>query len=211
MKLKYTILLATALISTSALARNAWVIAPNQKVHADLFGKTLSFVLPPRMRLVTNKRSENNLLMEHIPQGENLTNWTRMVTIQAYRGLGKSPEPSADIARRAFYPAACRIGPIYRESGDRVVASGLRRSILATGCASLPAGAYPLALAGAGEQDFIMMFRDGDTVYTLNYAERGAPFTSKTLPHDPADAEAILEQVLGTVTLCSSTKPCGRH
>lgn len=46
-----------------------------------------------------------------------------------------------------------------------------------------------------------MMFRDGDTVYTLNYAERGAPFTSKTPRRYPAVAEVILKQMLGTVTL----------
>ncbi len=173
----------------------------------------MSFVLPQAMRMVIHRRNYTNMLMEFVPQGESLAMWTNMVTIKAYRGLGTSPEPSAAIARMTFYPATCRIGPIYRDSGERIFASGLKVSILSIGCALLPAGAYPMALKGAGEQDFIMMFRDAETVYSLNYAERGALFTSKTPPPDPASVEVILKQVLGTATLssCRAVKIAPQH
>ena len=72
---------------------------------------------------------------------------------------------------------------------------------MVNGCASLPAGAYPEALSGAGEQDFIIIFRDGETIYTLNYAERGASFKGKNPPHKNADAERILSDTFGAITL----------
>jgi hypothetical protein len=204
MKIRAAILLATALVSTSAMARNASVKAAHPKVRADLFGASLAFSLPPRMQLVTNKRNDTHLLMEFVPHGETLTTWTQMVTIQAYRGLGASPKSSAEIARAAFYPAACKLGPIYHNGGERTMPGGVKQSIIANGCAALPANAYPLAMKGAGEQDFIDMFRDDQTIYTLNYAVRGAPFAGKAAPLGVESAETVLRGVFGGVWLYRS-------
>lgn len=166
-----------------------------------LFARTLSFRLPAGMVKVTDRNNGTNVLMEYVPKGQNVGNWTRMVTIQAYRGLGASPTPTAAIARQAFYPASCRNGPIYRDFGEQQRAPGMRRTLVSIGCASLPAGAYPQALKGAGEQDFIMVFRDAETVYTLNYAERGAPFAGKAPPRDVARTADILASQFGEVGL----------
>lgn len=182
------------------------VAAPAQAEPAQvaLLDRTLAFTLPPGMAQATNRNNGTNVLIEYVPRGENLGNWTRLVTIQAYRGLGRSPASSADIARQAFYPAACRVGPIWRDGGERVLAGGLKRSVIANGCASLPAGAYPRALKGAGEQDFILMFRDADSIYTLNYAVRGAPFAGKRPPVPVETGEALLRQVFGEVALLAA-------
>lgn len=166
-----------------------------------LYGRTLSFTLPAGMTLVYDKGDGTTVLKEYVPQGETFTNWTRMVTIQAYRGLGSDPASTAEIAQRAFYPAACKVGPIYRDNGERSVGDGLQRSLVVNGCASLPPGAYPEALAGAGEQDFILIFRDDETIYTLNYAVRGKPFAGKAPPIDIATAEAVIKNMFGEVRL----------
>jgi hypothetical protein len=175
--------------------------APGSATRVALFARQLQFTLPAGFVRVTDRANGTNVLIEYVPAGENVGNWTRMVTIQAYRGLGRSPAATAAIARQAFYPAACTIGPLYRDFGERVGGGGLKQTIVANGCASLPAGAYPKALKGAGEQDFIMIFRDEETVYTLNYAERGAPFAGKPPPRDPARAGEILSAQFGPVRL----------
>ncbi len=167
----------------------------------SLFGRTLTFQLPKDFVQVHNANNGTNVLIEYVPRGETVANWTRMVTVQAYRGLGASPRTSADIAQQAFAVPACRIGPIYHYIPEKNVSKALRRSIIVNGCASLPAGAYPKALAGAGEQDFIMMFRDAQTIYTLNYAVRGAPFAGKAPPVKLEEAETFLQQVFGNVGL----------
>jgi hypothetical protein len=205
-----------------------WANAQNIR----LFGRTLSFQLPAGIVLVSDQRNSTHVLMEFIPRNETLSTWTRMTTVQAYRGLGASPETSAVIARRAFYPEACTIGADYIDSGEIRVAHGLSRSVISVACASLPAvahpptmtgakrcafatrcapvEAYPLAMTGAGEQDFIFMYRDRDTIYTLNYAQRGVPFVNKPPPRHPADAAATLGLIFGDVTLCRSNERCGR-
>lgn len=175
--------------------------APAAATRVDLFARRLEFTLPAGFVRVTDRANGTNVLIEYVPAGENVGNWTRMVTIQAYRGLGRSPAATSAIARQAFFPAACTVGQLYRDFGERVAGGGLKQTIVANGCASLPAGAYPKALKGAGEQDFIIIFRDEETVYTLNYAERGAPFSGKAPPHDPAKASEILSARFGAVRL----------
>ncbi len=166
-----------------------------------LYTRTLSFTLPVDMVRANDKDNGTNRLIEYVPRGETVANWTRLVTIQAYRGLGTSPQPTAQIARQAFYPAACKVGLIYQDNGEKALAGKLRRSLIINGCASLPPGAYPKALAGAGEQDFFLIFRDSDTIYTLNYAVRGKPFAGKAPPIALATAETLLKDVFGEIRL----------
>lgn len=186
----------TALLASPGNAREG---AATTRV--PLFNRTLSFTLPAGMAVVNNRNNGTNVLIEYVPKGETLATWTRLVTIQAYRGLGASPMSTAALARQAFYPAACKIGPIWRDGGERAVGGGLKRTLVANGCASLPAGAYPKALKGAGEQDFILIFRDAETVYTLNYAVRGAPFKGKAPPVAAERGEVLLSEVFGEVLL----------
>lgn len=190
--MKIPVTAVALVLATSALA---------QPTEIALFERTLAFNLPDGMVEANNRNDGTNVLIEYVPSGETLGNWTRLVTIQAYRGLGRSAASTADIARQAFYPAACRVGPIYRDSGERVLANGLKRSLIANGCASLPAGAYPQALLGAGEQDFILLFRDDETIYALNYAVRGAPFMAGRPPVAVDTGETLLRQVFGEVSL----------
>jgi len=186
------------LFLTCATAAVAATAAPTR---VPVFQRALVFNLPSDMVRANDRNNGTNILIEYVPKGQTLANWTRLVTIQAYRGLGRSPMKSGDIARQAFYPASCTSGPIYRDGGERILASGVKRSIIANGCASLPAGAYPKALKGAGEQNYIMMFRDADSIYTLNYAVRGAAFAGKAPPMSVEGGEAILRDIFGEVTL----------
>jgi hypothetical protein len=55
----------------------------------------LSFRLPPGLVQRTNENNGYNILIEYISKSETFDNWTRMVTIQAYRGLGRSPATTA--------------------------------------------------------------------------------------------------------------------
>lgn len=188
-------------LALSLLALPYAASAKGTPESVPLYGRTLSFTLPADMVRANDQENGTNRLIEYVPKGETVSNWTRLVTIQAYRGLGTSPQPTAQIARQAFYPAACKVGLIYQDNGEKALAGGLKRSLVLNGCASLPAGAYPEALAGAGEQDFIVIFRDSDTIYTLNYAVRGKPFAGKAPPIPLATAETLLKTMLGEIRL----------
>ena len=189
-----------AALALSACGPGA-IAAEGKPTTVPLYGRTLHFTLPADMSLANDKDNGTNIIKEYVPRGETVANWTRLVTIQAYRGLGTDPASTAEIARRAFYPDACLVGPIYRDNGERNLGGALKRSLVVIGCASLPEGAYPKALPGAGEQDFILIFRDEETIYTLNYAVRGKPFAGKQPPIDIATAEALIKDMFGEVRL----------
>lgn len=190
----------------TGLALSLWflphaVAAKGTQETVPLYGRTLSFTLPADMQRANDRDNGTNRLIEYTPRGETVANWTRLVTIQAYRGLGTSPQSTGQIARQAFYPAACEVGLIYQDNGEKALGDGLKRTLVINGCASLPPGAYPKALAGAGEQDFILIFRDSDTIYTLNYAVRGKPFAGKAPPIALADAEKLIKDIFGDIRL----------
>ena len=46
-----------------------------------------------------------------------------------------------------------------------------------------------------------MVFRDAQSIYTLNYAVRGAAFAGKAPPIPVARGEAYLREIFGNVTL----------
>jgi hypothetical protein len=188
-------------LALSLLALPQAATAKGTAEIVPLYGRTLTFILPADMVRANDKDNGTNRLIEYTPRGETVANWTRLVTIQAYRGLGTSPQPTGQIARQAFYPAACKVGLIYQDNGEKALGGGLKRTLVINGCASLPPGAYPKALAGAGEQDFILIFRDSDTIYTLNYAVRGKPFAGKAPPIALADAEKLLKDMFGEIAL----------
>ncbi|MBK8374950.1 MAG: hypothetical protein IPL18_08815 [Sphingomonadales bacterium] len=189
--------LGVAILSSTTIA------APPKpaETRLSMFSRELRFALPPEFVQVTNRRNDTHVLIEYVPKGESVANWTLMITVQAYRGLGRSPASTAQIARQAFYPAACTNGPIYHDSGEVALGDRLRRSLIVNGCASLPKGAYPKAKTGAGEQDFILIFRDDETVWTLNYAERRAPFDGKSPPVAFSRGEALLRKMFGEVVV----------
>lgn len=179
--------------------------APNTVI--PLYGRVLGFHLPAGFVAQPPKSNGTNFLMEFVPQGETVENWTRLVTIQAYKGAGAQATSSADIARNAFEPKACTVGRAYLFGGEQVQQGALKRSLVVNGCAALPAGAYPAAMQGASERDAILFFRDADNLYALNYAER-SPLASKLAPFTLESAKAELTRMFGAVRLCASaTEP----
>ncbi len=134
------VLLATSACSDSADEPEKPARHGGTATRSVCWDKTLAFALPQGFTRATDENNGTNVLIEYLPAGENFDNWTRLVTIQAYRGLGQDPRPTAEIARQAFYPAACKVGPIYIDLGEQAIAPGLKRTLVANGCASLPAG-----------------------------------------------------------------------
>ncbi|WP_419815469.1 hypothetical protein [Glacieibacterium sp.] len=167
-----------------------------------LFGRTLAFDLPRPFVLSYQVQSPRQFLQESAPIGERSENWTRLATVNAFANAGRSPTSTADLSEQLFRPRACTTGPIYQNLGEREFAPGIKVTTVSIGCASLPPGAYPAALAGAGEQDFAWLFRDATNVYTLKLSVRGKPWPAGRPPIPPASAEKQLA-VFGNVLLCA--------
>lgn len=187
--------------------RQAWAQGDGkpEPFQLRLYQRLLRFNLPAGFLITYQAQSPNQVLIEYAPDGEGVADWTRLLTIRALKDVGAASYTSGAIADRMFNPRqTCPSGPLYRNLGERAFAPGVTVTTIALGCASLPKGAYPEALSGAGEQDFVWLFRDADNYYALKYSLRGPAWPIDEPPIALADAEGQLAR-FGTVLLCAAT------
>lgn len=202
------LLLAIMVLNASVAAPSPAAGPGHALVVMPLFSRVIGFHLPLDMIAQEPQANGREFLMEFVPRGETVENWTRLVTVRAILLAGRQQLASGDIARALFNPKTCTQAHLYRDFGEHAIDASLRRSVIAMGCGSLPAGAYPAAIERAGEQDFIYLFRDAGAVYSLNYAVRGSAFVNSP-PIDPAQAETIMRKQFGDVMVCATAADAG--
>ena len=199
---------AAQIAAQADMMRKTWRTGDGRpaSLQLRLFDRLLSFMLPTSFVITYQAQSPNQFLVEYAPDGEGSADWTRLVTIRALKNIGAAPYTSGSIADRLFNPReSCPTGPLYRNLGERAYAPGITVTTIALGCASLPKGAYPDALAGAGEQDFVWLFRDSNNYYALKYSVRGPAWPIDEPPIPLADANRQLAR-FSKVLLCSAAE-----
>jgi hypothetical protein len=180
------------------------------RIQFQLFERLISIALPHHFLPSYQEQQGGAFIAEFAPDGESTATWTHLVTLRALHGLGRAPVSSEVVADRLFNPRVCINGPLYKNFGERQFQPGIKVTTIALGCAALPVGAYPEAMAGAGEQDFVWLFRDETNFYAVKWSVRGAPWPVGQPPIPLAAAERELA-ALGPVQLCAdaaSEEPC---
>lgn len=190
------------------MQRAGWKVANGKplRVQYQLYDRLVSLALPKTYVATYQEEKSGQFIAEFAPDGETTDTWTRLVTVRALHGLGGAPVASDAVADKLFNPRVCTNGPIYRNFGERPFAPGITVTTIALGCASLPDGAYPAALKGAGEQDFAWLFRDATNFYAVKSSFRGAPWPVGKPPIPVADADRQLA-LLGPIQLCAADAP----
>jgi hypothetical protein len=174
---------------------------PPKHIIMPLFSRVFDFHTQEAFVVQPIQRTEREVLFEFLQKGETFDNWTRLVTVRAFRGLGASPLTTRDIATRLFDPKGCLKAGGVSVGPEEQVFDTLRRTIVVISCGRSPGNAYAGDKAGGGEQDFIYLFRDDAHLYTLQYAMRGSGFDRP--PIDPATAGSVLSEQFGPVLLCA--------
>jgi hypothetical protein len=167
-------LLLLMLVATPAMAqenqqdvaemmRRVWAQSqqPNAKTVQQVYSRAIQIDLP-RPFVATYKQAVPGLfIMEYVPDGETLTNWTQMITITGNFGVGSANVDDAALASFMFGRAECP-GKLYRDAGEMAPNVGARQRTLVIGCGG-PA---------AGERAAIAFLRDADHVWTVQFAQR---------------------------------------
>ena len=184
--------------------RKAWKASPAKPVAitVPLFGRVMSFDMMRNFVPAYQATGPNNFIFEFLPDGQSFDNWTQMVTITAARGLGADRRSDTELAAAALSsPQGCARGHFYRALAPRALGGGLSQLMVIKGCASTAANAYPGASPAIGEESVILVFRDRENVYSLQYATR-AKFVGGRPPISDAAAPAAVAP-FGTVRLCA--------
>lgn len=140
-------------------------------------------------------KNERQMIMEFVPQGETVQNWTRMITFSAFKGPGSAPISTADMQQRFFNTGlGCEVANFSRVIASGRLADGTEYNLSSNGCGSTAAGGYPGAVSGRGEQFLALLLRDGENVAVLQYAERGESFAASTPPIGDEAVEAVMSR-----------------
>jgi len=130
----------------------------------QVWTRTVAFDLPKPFVPSWRAQGPANYTVEYIPDGETSERWTRMITVSGTIAAGAARMGDAALASAVFGRPACP-GYVYRDLGPTARPPlGYRSLVIGCGAEGSP----------ASERAVIAMFHDGQTMWTIQYAERGA-------------------------------------
>lgn len=169
---------------------------------AQVFDTTVSFRLFDSFEPVYEAKNDRQLIAEFVPQGSTVENWTRMITLSAFKGVGASDLSTTDMQARFFNNRqGCEQGSFSRVIATGRMQDGSEYNLSSNGCGSTAAGGYPGATSGRGEQFIALLLRDAQDVVVLQYAERGEGFGPGREPIADDAVKAVMGR-FATIGFC---------
>lgn len=203
---------AKALKPQADAMRQVWKLQPGKPVSMTipLYGRVMRVDMPVGFVPAYKVQGRGEFLFEFTEGEETVHNWKRLITIRSQAGAGATTFDDAFIAEGMFRPTACHSDPVYRILEQKKLPGGLSSIALMTGCGNVAGGRDGGEARGVGELDFIRMYRDDKSVYSVALALRQKAFTAEKPPLSEADALAHLAR-FGDVLLCppgAKEEPC---
>ena len=168
--------------------REVWRTKKVDKVASvqRVYNRVVAFDLPRPFVMVTHVEQPGFYIAEFVPDGQNVTDWTQMITVTGKLGAGAVAIDDVRLAA-LFEPKGCS-GKIFRDLGATTPLAGVTGRFVLIGCG---AGA-----ADGSERGVLAVFRDTKNSWTVQYAERNhgkPPFAEATaLDHIKALAPAVI-------------------
>lgn len=162
---------------------------------APVFDRDIRFHVFGTFEPAFEAKNERQMILEFVPQGETVQNWTRMITLSAFRGAGTAPVSTAEMQQRFFNTGkGCEVANFSRVIASGRLTDGTEYNLSSNGCGSTAAGGYPGAVSGRGEQFIALLLRDEQNVAVLQYAERGEAFAAGEPPIGDTVVEAVMSR-----------------
>jgi len=171
-------------------------------------GENLLLSPPPGWELGFSDRDDDQAIYEYLPAGQEIENWTELLTVQVFFELKNVPPRAVLDRMRKGYETSCDTASA-EAPGERAIAGfpAARQLLL---CGRNRDGGGPGGQQ-RGEIALILAVGGRDALYVVQRAWRGAPFKGPA----PAPARALLpdwQQFLDKVRVCDTrdrAKPCG--
>lgn len=192
---------AHSLLAALFLALIAADAAPapgsGQRVVTPVFHRLVAFSLPAPFKLGFERTTGNIYVREHVPEGQTVDDWSRMITLTGVQGMSYSPEATP----QAYLQALAR--GFQRHCPDTFVALDLGPQPLArepsfatvVSCGRVTSGGK-----AHSETSVMVAIRGSDDFYALQWTEHG-PDSAHPLALDSKSWSTRLAQ-LGPVQLC---------
>ena len=166
---------------------------PNEPVNINipLYGGILKFNLIDDFEPAFQAQDAQQFIKEYVPAGETVKDWTKMLTILAFRNGGMSPRTNREMVELLGSTRQCAGHAFSKFISEENREHGLSLTIFSSGCGDNTSTAYQDAIGGTGEQNVIFMFRDPAHIQMLQYAVRGEGFAKDEEPLDATEIDAI--------------------
>ncbi|HXZ59346.1 MAG TPA: hypothetical protein VEG26_04135 [Steroidobacteraceae bacterium] len=168
-----------------------------QRVITPVFHRLVAFSLPAPFKLQFERTTGNIYVREHVPEGETVDEWSRMITLQGVQGMAYNPEATPQGYLKALARGFQRHCPdtfVALDLGSQPIA---REPSFATvvSCGRVSSGGK-----AHSETSVMLAINGSDDFYALEWTERG-PDAGHPLTLDGRYWTARLAQ-LGPVQLC---------
>jgi hypothetical protein len=176
---------------------------PSFTIVQPIYNRVLSFKLPRPFVTAFRQQSPAGYIVEYLPDGQTLANWTQMITITSRPGVGAAQVEDDALADFIFNKRSCP-GWLYRDLGAVPSPTTARQRVIVLGCDEVQGSDYSKAVPGASERAAIMFVRDGENVWSVQFAQRNLP--GQKLPlFDPATAPAVIAKLAIQACAASDT------
>jgi len=172
-----------------------------------LYGRILSMQLPAPFEPAYQAQNQNQFIQEYVPQGENLEDWSEMITIMSFKGIGRSPKTTEEIARLlGMSGKGCKQGWAAELLENKRISDDLELAVTFGSCNAILPTAYPGASDKKSEQTVGYLFRDNQNLYIVQYARRDSNDGSPALPLNVENALTATPD-FKKINLCRSDSP----
>ena len=139
------------------------------------YGRVVAFPLAEGFVGAYENEADGSYLLEFVPQGESVEDWSQMITLSAAEGLARNLPAPLDVASTigAGFREACPETFWGSDEGAQEVAGAEAAHLVMFSCGD--AGGY-------SESALILVAVAGADVFTLQWAARGEAAAGQTLP-----------------------------
>ena len=185
-------------IAAATPAPHAGAPSGSQRVVTPVFHRLVAFSLPAPFKVGFERTTGNIYVREHVPDGETVDEWSRMITLQGVQGMAYNPAATPQEYLKALSRGFQRHCPdtfVALDLGPQPLA---REPSFATvvSCGRVSAGGK-----AHSETSVMLAINGSDDFYALEWTERG-PDAGHPLTLDSRYWTARLAQ-LGPVQLCA--------
>ncbi len=181
---------------------------PNAAMARLLKGKSVTLIMPVFSQLVRTsypdgfvpgfeKAQPPHYVLELVPSGENVNNWTQMFTVSGVKGLASQPQVTPKLFLDRVADGFKRACP---SSFSSQVVSEDKISGFDAFAAVISCGVSPSTGGKTSETALIVAIKGQADLYTIQWAQRASPSPAPILI-DPKKWTALYKK-MGPITLC---------
>lgn len=195
------------LVALGSLLGAARAEDANAAMARLLKGKSVTLIMPVFSQLVRTsypegfvpgfEKAQPNYLLELVPSGETVNNWTQMFTVTGVKGLASQPEVTAKLFLDRVAQGFKRACP---SSYSSQILSEDKISGFDAFAAVISCGVSPSTGGKTSETALIVAIKGQAGLYTIQWAQRASP-SAVPIPIDPKKWTTLYKK-MGPIALC---------